>query len=293
MMVPKSNGFQYVEIIFLFEYSRQMLILKQIHHRVEGKPGGQKWVFIHGLMGFLNNWKKITSNIEPTGECLVYDQRGHGRSYKPDSGYAPEDYARDLYELTEALGWHKFNLIGHSMGGRNALVFASLYPEKVEKLIVEDIGPESNPKASEYYENLLGMIPTPFESREAARQFFYGEFIEKAVTKDPPAVLGAFFYANLVEVDGKWDWRFSKKGILESVLAGRDRDRWQEVENLKIPTLWIRGENSKEFSRENFEKVLSSNKLIHGVEIQGAGHWIHSEKPSEFTSALRNFVGGF
>lgn len=293
MMVSKSNGFQYVEITFLFEYSLEMLILEQIHHRIEGNPGGQKWVFIHGLMGFLNNWKKITSSLKTTSECLVYDQRGHGRSFKPDSGYAPEDYARDLYELTEALGWHKFHLVGHSMGGRNALVFANLYPEKVEKLIIEDIGPESNPNASLYYENLLGLIPTPFESREVARKFFHEDFIEKAVTKDPPAVLGAFFYANLVEVDGKWDWRFFKKGILESVLAGRDRDRWQEVENLKIPTLWLRGENSKEFSRENFERVLSSNKLIQGVEIPEAGHWIHSEKPSEFTEALRNFVGGF
>jgi esterase len=270
-----------------------MSILENINHRIEGHPNGPKWVFVHGLMGFLSNWKKITSNLEATAQCLTYDQRGHGRSFKPETGYAPEDYAKDLYELTEALGWEKFNLVGHSMGGRNVLVFADLYPGKVEKLIIEDIGPESNPQASPYYENLLGLVPTPFTTREQARDFFYNEFVEKAVTKEPASVLGAFFYANLVEVNGQWDWRFSKKGILESVNAGRMIDRWQEIKNLKVPTLWIRGENSKELSREIFEKVLATNKLIQGVEIAGAGHWIHSEKPQEFTNALRNFVGGF
>ncbi len=270
-----------------------MSILENINYRIEGNLEGPKWVFVHGLMGFLSNWKKITSSLEPTSQCLVYDQRGHGRSFKPDSGYSPEDYAKDLFELTEALGWQKFILVGHSMGGRNALVFADLFPGKVEKLIIEDIGPEANPQASPYYENLLGIIPTPFSTREQARDFFYNEFVQKAVTKEPASVLGAFFYANLVEAQGKWDWRFSKKGILESVHAGRLKDRWQEVKNLKVPTLWIRGENSKELSSENFHKILQHNKLIQGVEIPGAGHWIHSEKPQEFTNALRNFVGGF
>ncbi|MFN8847142.1 MAG: alpha/beta fold hydrolase [Bdellovibrionales bacterium] len=270
-----------------------MSILESIHHRVEGNSQGKRWVFIHGLMGFLSNWKKITSHIEGSGQCLLYDQRGHGRSFKPESGYAPEDYAQDLYELTEALGWDRFYLVGHSMGGRNALVFADLYPEKIEKLVIEDIGPEANPNASLYYENLLGVIPTPFKDRESARQFFQTEFPLVAKTKEPASVLGAFFYANLIETPDGWDWRFSRSGVLQSVAAGRNQDRWREVEKLKVPTLWIRGELSKELSRENFERVLSLNRLIQGVEIAGAGHWIHSEKPNEFVEALRKFVSGF
>lgn len=271
-----------------------MLETKKINYSISGNPNGRKWVFVHGLMGFLNNWKKITSYLDSTEQSLCYDQRGHGRSHKPDSGYAPEDYARDLKELTDELGWDKFILVGHSMGGRNVLVFASMYPEKVEKLIIEDIGPESNESAHVYYENLLGVVPTPFESREKARDFFHNEFSQKAKTKEPVNVIGAFLYANLEDKgNGQWDWRFSKPGVLESVQAGRFKDRWEEVRNLKVPTLWIRGEVSKELSRENFEKVLQSNPMIQGVEIPGAGHWIHSEKPQEFTAALKNFVGGF
>lgn len=263
-----------------------------VESRLQGPP--RRWVFVHGLMGFLNNWKRITSNLEATEQCLCYDQRGHGRSFKPATGYAPEDYARDLKELTDELGWDKFILVGHSMGGRNVLVFTSMFPEKVEKLIVEDIGPESNESSHLYYENLLGCVPTPFASREKAREFFQNEFPKVAKTKEAASTIGAFLYANLEDQgDGTWDWRFSKAGVLESVQAGRFKDRWAEVRNLKVPTLWIRGENSKELSRENFEKILQTNPMIQGVEIPGAGHWIHSEKPHEFTQALKNFVGGF
>jgi pimeloyl-ACP methyl ester carboxylesterase len=271
-----------------------MSVLENINYTINGNPDGRRWVFVHGLMGFHNNWQRMTSQLGETECCLTYDQRGHGKSFKPPNGYTPEDYAKDLKDLTDALGWDKFILVGHSMGGRNVLVFASMYPEKVEKLVVEDIGPESNGSSSDYYEKLLGAVPTPFSSREQARDFFKNEFALRVQTKEPPNVLAGFLYANLEEKKaGVWDWKFSKPGILETVRVGRQKDRWSEVAALKMPTLWIRGELSKELSPESFQRILSSNPMIQGVEIAGAGHWIHSEKANEFLQALKNFVGGF
>ncbi len=275
-------------------YSPVMTILNRIHYHISGVTGGRRWVFLHGLMGFLNNWKKITSQLDSTEQCLCYDQRGHGRSFKPQTGYAPEDYANDLKALTEELGWDRFILVGHSMGGRNALVFTDRYPERVEKLVIEDIGPESSESSAQFFHRLLGAVPTPFKTRVEARDFFQNEFASKVRTKESVRAIGAFLHANLVETEeGLWDWRFYKEGILESVHAGRVQERWSEIQNLKVPTLWIRGENSQELSSETFQKVLQTNKMIQGVEIAGAGHWVHSEKPEEFTKALKNFVGGF
>lgn len=271
-----------------------MSILEKINYQISGQAAGRKWVFVHGLMGFLNNWQRIVSSLSLTGCCLTYDQRGHGRSFKPDSGYRPEDFAQDLKDLTDALGWDKFVLVGHSMGGRNVLVFSALFPEKVEKLIVEDIGPEANLKAIDYYQMLLDAVPTPFQSREQARKFFRDEFATRVQSREPIQVLSSFLYANLEEKsDGSWDWKFFKKGILETVRLGRDQDRWDAVRSLQIPTLWIRGSNSKELKPEIYKQVLESNPLIRGVEIEGAGHWVHSEKPHEFSQVLQNFVGGF
>ena len=270
-----------------------MSALEIINYLISGNPAGRRWVFVHGLMGFLNNWQRITSQLAETECCLTYDQRGHGKSFKQDSGYDPEDYARDLKDLTDALGWDRFILVGHSMGGRNVLVFASLFPEKVEKLIIEDIGPHPSSAANGYYSNLLNSVPTPFTTREAAMDFFKNEFPAKVKTTEPPNVLASFLYANLIEKDGAWDWRFSKNGILETVKAGHKEDRWHLVESLKVPTLWMRGGESKELKIETFQKILASNPMIQGVEIEGAGHWIHSEKPLEFSQAVKNFAGGF
>lgn len=268
--------------------------LDLFHHQITGPENGRRWVFVHGLMGYGANWRKIASALEGTERILTYDQRGHGRSMKPDSGYAPEDYAEDLNQITDDLGWNKFILVGHSMGGRNAAHFAFRHPEKVEKLVVEDIGMEAAANAVEYYEKLLGVVPTPFENRDEARKFFNGEFQKVATARDRLEVLSQFFYANIEEKpDGTADWRFSKKGILETVTQGRSEDRWNEVQSLKMPTLWVRGANSKELSPENYQKILGSNPLISGVEIPDAGHWVHSDQPTLFIAALKNFAGGF
>jgi len=271
-----------------------MSFLDSFHYQITGPENGRRWVFVHGLMGYSANWRKIVSGLEATERVLVFDQRGHGRSHKPEMGYSPEDYSGDIFRLTEELGWDKFILVGHSMGGRNSLNFAFQHPEKLIKLVVEDIGPEAQPNAVEYYENLLGIVPTPFANREAARAFFQKEFLELAKTRDKVQVLAQFFYANMEEKpNGQFDWRFSKQGILNSVSEGRLQERWNEVESLQIPTLWIRGAESQEFSRESYAKVLASNKLIIGVEIPNAGHWVHSEQPALFLEALKNFAGGF
>lgn len=268
-----------------------MSVLSRFHHMLYGPENGRKWVFLHGLMGYANNWRTIIRGIESTERCLVFDQRGHGRSHKPDSGYAPENYAQDLLDILKELAWEKIILVGHSLGGRTAINFAANYPEKIVKLIIEDIGPESIPGSLEYYQSLLGIIPTPFNSRAEAKKFLFEDFVLKAKTRDNPKMIADFFYANLTENEnGKVDWRFSKLAILESVRQGHSHDRWNEWLNIKVPTLLLRGENSRELSKEVFNKINKSNAAIRCVEIANAGHWIHYDKPNEFISELKKFT---
>lgn len=269
-----------------------MSFLSSFHHQFYGPAEGRKWVFLHGLMGFLNNWRSIIRGLESTERCLAYDQRGHGRSMKPATGYSPNDYADDLKSILDELGWDKIILVGHSMGGRNGLNFCHRFPERVEKFVLEDIGPEASPNNLSYYEKLLGLVPTPFADRPAARAFFSGEFLEKAKTRDNPRMLAEYFYANMEEKpNGQVSWRFSPEAILESVRAGQERARWDEVESLKVPTLLIRGENSRELSVEHFERMQALNSLIQGVTIPQAGHWVHADQPQRFLAEIRHFTG--
>lgn len=265
--------------------------LSEFHYQIYGNAQRPKIVFLHGLMGFLNNWRKIIHYFENDYQCLSFDQRGHGRSIKPEQGYSPADYAEDLLNILDELGWQKIILVGHSMGGRNALSFTVSHPSRVEKLVVEDIAPsDQNPEGWRYFERLLGVVPTPFKSRAEAREFFQNELKTRLSPKENADMLSAYFYANMEDkADGTVSWRFSPEAILETAKAARSQDRWEEVKKISVPTLWIRGGNSLTLLREDYEKILSMNSLIQGVEIPDSGHWVHAEQPVAFVDALKNF----
>lgn len=272
--------------------ARTEVLLERFMARFDGPEHGRRWVFLHGLMGFHHNWRKIIAGLEATEHCLSYDQRGHGRSFHPASGYRPEDYAADLREILDHLGWEKIILVGHSMGGRNAIAFASQWPERVERLVVEDIGPEARAGNEESYRQLLGTVPAPFADRAAARAFFSDEFPRRNASRENPARLAEYFYANMHELsEGGFSWKFSVEGVLASVRAGEERERWSEWAGLRVKTLLVRGENSPELSPSMFERMLRENPLTQGTVVPGAGHWVHADQPTEFVRILREWTG--
>lgn len=261
------------------------------NYSILGINSEQRVVFLHGLMAFSANWRKIANRIESEYQCLIYDQRGHGRSFKPEEGYSPEILAEDLYKITSDLGWENFHLVGHSMGARVAMVFAHKYPEKLKTLTLEDMGADVQPESYRYYEKMLNIVPTPFTSKQEMKSFFENEFLKLFTPSESPEVLMTFLQANIEEKEsGVYDWRFSKKGIVEIVREGHKQDRWLEVSSFKLPVLLVRGEKSHVLSASEFEKMLQINAQITGVEIKGAGHWVHYEKYEEFTRVLHEFL---
>jgi esterase len=259
-----------------------MSYLEQFHHKITGPEDAPRLVFLHGLLGYWANWRGIISAFENDFRILAYDQRGHGRSIKPEHGYAPEDYAADLEKILVELAWKQVHIVGHSLGGRNAACFAAKFPQRINKLVIEDIGPVANPTGLEYFENLFKKVPTPFRDKKSAKEFLYNNF-------NP--VLGAYLYSNIEEtIPGQFDWRFSKSAIMESVRAGRAHDRWEEWKKIKASTLLIRGAKSDEISRADYLRLLQENKNFRGVEISESGHWVHFENPKEFTQTVREFL---
>ena len=265
--------------------------LDNFHYSILGQNTEQRIVFVHGLMAFSANWRKIANKLEDRYQCLIYDQRGHGRSFKPESGYTPQDFAEDLNKITQELGWSTFHLVGHSMGGRVAMVFANMFPEKVRTLTIEDIGADVQPNSYKYYENMLNVVPTPFDTKDAMKTFFENEFLNRFKPSEDPVVLKTFLMANIVEAEnGQYDWKFSKQAIVEIVREGHMKDRWLELSSFKMPVLLVRGEKSHVLYAEEYEKMLQINPVITGVEIKGTGHWVHYEKYEEFTQQLSNFI---
>lgn len=249
-------------------------------------PETPKIVFLHGLMGFGSNWKTIARRFDQDYQILLYDQRGHGRSFHPGK-YGLQDYAEDLYKILGELQWSKVVLIGHSMGGRVALEFASQYPDFVEKLVIVDIGPVADLPSMYAVEEKIRSVPVPFADRDQARAFFDGPFFNKYKSE----MLKQFFYANIDKnTQGQMSWRFDKEGILETLRQSRLGDQWAQIKNLTKPTLVIRGENSKDLNSETFERMIQENPRIQGVILPGAGHWVHVEKPQETIQLLEAFL---
>ena len=265
-------------------------ILDSFHYQILGPPTCPRLVFLHGLMGSAANWRKVTSSLQEHYHILIYDQRGHGRSAHPNSGYRPEDYAEDLRAILDELGWDQVYLVGHSMGGRNAMVFAATWPHRVKKLVLEDIGPDANEGAADRIEGLVNLVPTPFSSRKEAAAYMRGEFIQK-ISKNPSArTLAEFFYSNLEEKNGAVNWRFSKAGVLASLKEGRARERWPQFQSLQMPVLIIRGELSPDLPRPIFDRMLKTNPNAKGVEIKKSGHWVHFDQVDAFIKTLEDFL---
>lgn len=268
-----------------------MSYLDQFFYQISGPSNGRTWVFLHGLMGYALNWRKIIQSLEKTERVLVYDQRGHGKSMKPLTGYNREDYADDLYLILQELKWESIILVGHSMGGRVALNFAARYPEKVSKLIIEDIGPDSDPKSAQYYEYLINLPPTPFIDKKSAKEYFDGPFLQQVGNRENTSLLAQYLYSNIEEKpDGTADWRFYKEGVIKSIYTGSSEVLWSEIKSLKMPTLFLRGERSKDLSFETFKKLNNFTPNIHTIEIKNSGHWVHFEQAQQFLEEIKQFA---
>ncbi|MCB0414979.1 MAG: alpha/beta hydrolase [Bdellovibrionales bacterium] len=266
-----------------------MNFLHNFNYKIIGEDHLPKLVFLHGIMGSGNNWLKVTPSFKDF-QVLIFDQRGHGRSFKPISGYSPEDFSQDLALILEELKWDKIYLVGHSMGGRNALAFAQNNAQHLSGLVIEDIGPGPKEWSNSKIKTFLDTIPAPFKSKETAKSYFENEFLEEFKSNPQVKALSQYFYMNIESKEGEIaDWRFSKSGILEALEKGRNSNFWPLLKKLP-PTLWVRGEFSEDLSRETLNKIKEFNSEIEVVEVLQAGHWVHSDNTQGFVDVLRKFL---
>lgn len=251
----------------------------------------QKWVFLHGLMGFGRNWLGVVQKMSAQDEILMPDLRGHGKSFQAPLGqYGLDDYVADLNFLVEKLQWSSFIVVGHSMGGRIALHWAHKNPERFEGLVLEDIGPDPKPDPTGFFKRLFQEIPTPFSSLQEAKRFLLEDFANNPDFQDAGGrSLALFLLTNIHESPQGWTWRFQPEAMLETLEKGRRPSQWSLWETLTCPALVIRGSLSQVLSREVFEKMLQTCRKCQGVEIPRSGHWVHAQAPEAFVTALNSW----
>jgi pimeloyl-ACP methyl ester carboxylesterase len=250
----------------------------KLEHKISGE--GKPLIILHGLFGSLDNWQTHARKLSEYFKVILVDQRNHGHSPWSDEF----DYtlmADDLLELMNDLGIEKAYLLGHSMGGKTVMQFTEKYPEKVEKLIVADIGFKQYPL--HHQQIIAGMdaiSATERNSRSAAEKLL-SEYVPEAGTRQ-------FIMKNLYWVDKtQLGWRFNLE-----VLKREMPNILGEIELTEnwVPTLFIRGEKSNYIVDSDLESIEEKYPDMQLVTIENAGHWVHAEAPDVFMNAVLEFL---
>jgi pimeloyl-ACP methyl ester carboxylesterase len=244
----------------------------------EGKP----FVILHGFLGMGDNWKTLAKQFsESNYQVHLVDQRNHGRSFHSED-FDYELMADDLKAYCEEHNLNDIILLGHSMGGKTAMLFSTLYPELVKKLIVADISPRYYPVHHDtILEGLSSLDFSEIKSRGEADKALSNYIKDQGIRM--------FLLKNLYWIEkGQLGLRINLPVLKDNVAeVGEALPIHATFEK---DTLFLRGDRS-EYIGEQDEAIIHRhfpNSEI--VTISNAGHWLHAENPEDFYQAVINFL---
>ncbi|MCA1982331.1 alpha/beta fold hydrolase [Nocardioides nematodiphilus] len=259
-------------------------------HTLQYGEGSGSVVFLHGLFGQGRNWNTIGKALAADHRITLVDLPNHGRSDwtdRMDYVQMADIVATEVLAPLAATG--PVALVGHSMGGKVAMMAALRHPELIERLVVADMAPVSYSTAREftgYIEAMHALDLNTLASREDA-----DAALVEAV---PSASVRAFLLQNLRRDGVVWRWQPNLEILARDAarLSDWPADEVAGLAPYDGPVLWIAGAESAYITPE-FDAAMTAlfpRKRL--VTIKGAGHWVHSEKPEIFTEALRRFLAG-
>ena len=248
---------------------------------------GRRVVFLHGLFGRGKNFTRIAKALEPEFSSLLVDLPNHGDSEWTETfDYIDlaDSVAAHIAEVTEA-DQQPVHLVGHSMGGKIAMVLALRRPELIDRLVVVDIGPNAGGSLGIFdhlLSSLAGLDLDEVESRTDA-----DAALQEPIPQD--AIRG-FLLQNLRPTADGYAWQ-PNLGLLHSSLEAIGDFPDMGGARFDHPVLWVAGERSDYVSREDLPQMRTLLPRATLLTVKGSGHWVHSEKPEAFISALRTFLG--
>ncbi len=257
----------------------------RLHYLDWGTRGKQSMLLLHGGSQSAHSWDEFSRAMLGDHHVIALNQRGHGDSSWSKTGiYTVNAHMRDIGGFVDALGLRDMVLVGLSMGGRNAATYAALHPDKIGRLVIVDIGPETMTRGSDnirHFTNRADILP----SLEA--------FVERAHEFNPRRPLEQLrerLQWNLRQLpDGRWTWKYDRR------FRKRERKHdpgalWPYVPRITAPTLLVRGTESDILAHDaavRFAEALPNGRL---VEVEGAGHTVAGDDPPAFARVVREFL---
>lgn len=255
-----------------------------LHYRRLGPEGAPPVVILHGLFGTSDNWGSIGKELgEPTTagapalDVLLVDLRDHGRSPHTEATSYPL-MAADVHALVSRLGLKDIVLVGHSMGGKAAMVFAQRWPELLKHLVVIDISPKEH---ANNHAHIIHALRTAELERGPSRKEVETHIAQHV--KEPGVV--QFLLKNLHWKDDKQlAWRMNVPLLerdLDAILAPIG------PETVRVPTLFVRGGQSDYILREDIPAIREQFPNSRVETVPFAGHWVHAQAPDEVIAWIR------
>ncbi len=262
----------------------------KLHYQEWGSESAPVIVALHGFGLSGHMFDEFAERVQDRYRIIALDQRGHGDSdWAPDGDYTREAFVRDLEGFCEALGLERFVLMGHSMGGLNAVAFTVKHPERVRALVLIDVGPEA---AKEGVDNIRRFVQGPDELE-------FEEFVQLAHRFNPRRSLENIrdrMRHRLRQTEsGKWTWKFDKRfrqpdGQLRIGSDMNNDEMWALFRSVQVPTLLVRGAESDVLTQEVAERTVREMPRARLVVVPNAGHSVPGDNPDAFTSAVLEFL---
>ncbi|PHQ98159.1 MAG: alpha/beta hydrolase [Marinosulfonomonas sp.] len=242
-----------------------------------GQPTDKTPLLIsHGLYGSARNWGVIAKRLSDERQVIAVDMRNHGESeWFQTHSYI--ELADDLAEVIDHHGGH-MDVLGHSMGGKAAMMLSLLQPDLIDHLVVADIAPTGyNHTQIHLAEALMNVDLSRVEKRADA-----GEQLDQI--EDP--MVRSFLLQSLDLKDKKWRLNLPVLAAEMDKIVG-----FPDVTgSFEGTTLFLTGQESNYVANDLRPQIKSLFPKAKFAKIPGAGHWLHAEKPREFEAAVRAFL---
>jgi esterase len=255
---------------------------------------GQPLLILHGLYGSSDNWYSIGKELSLQFDVILVDLRNHGRSPHSDV-HTYSSMQADILDMYETLGISKAIIMGHSMGGKTAMLFSLLHPEKVDKLIIVDIGPKPYTSLQNYQSNALEHlnIMQAFLSVDISNMTKREEIDAEFAKYIPNSGTRQFLLKNASRTAEGFRWILNVEVLsksLPNILESIKVKNLIDASERSFPTLFIKGEKSDYILDTDLHGMKQLFPKAELVTIFDAGHWVHAEQPQLFLKTINYFL---
>jgi esterase len=245
---------------------------------------GPALAIMHGLFGSGRNWRGIAQQLAARNRVITFDLRNHGGSpWADEMPYS--EMVDDLRGLLRARGIARADLLGHSMGGKVAMLAALLHPAEVDRLVVVDIAPAPNPPNLLAYVRAMRAVDLRGITRRA-------EVDAQLAVAIPDPAERAFLLQNFVIGEGNVRWRLNLEAIEREFSGIAGFPGLGAGIAYHGPALFVAGARSNYIQPEHEPSIHRLFPQARIERIEGAGHWVHAERPQAFLQTIGRFLSG-